>query len=448
MNFNVNEYKESGLFLLSKLVSYKTVLEKFNPKSSAPFGEENKMALQFLLDYAKNDGFKTLNSDNYAGHIEYGAGNEILGILCHLDVVPVDGQKWSTNPFVLTIKDEKMYGRGSVDDKGPLAAVYMALKLLKDNGFEPKKKIRLIVGCDEESGSRCLKHYFEKNDLPSLGFSPDAEFPLIYGEKAHMTYNFIGKLDKTEIITELDCGNRYNVVPATASMRLSKDFKKEYLEFLNKNGYNGEIVDDNYIAYGIASHAMVPQNGINASFILFSFLNEVAPSTLSNFFVKYLTFDPYGKKLGYDMYDEEMKELTSNVGVVKINKGKVLIGIDSRVPRESHKEKMIECINSAAATANLKAEVLGFGGYHFVDPNGFLVQTLMNVYKEVTNDYNSKPVTIGGGTYAKFIKNAVAFGPVLPGREDVCHIADEYMYLSDFMDAILIYAKAIYELTK
>lgn len=448
MEFNVEQYVEEGLLLLSKLISFKTVLEEFQPKSNAPFGEENKHALKFILEYAEKDGFSTKNDQNYAGHIEFGKGKEILGILAHLDVVPVDGQTWKTNPFVLHVLEDKLYGRGTMDDKGPLVCAYLAMKLLKDQGFTPKKKVRLIMGCDEESGSRCLTHYFKKHDLPDLGFSPDADFPLIYGEKAHMTYNFEGKLDETEIITEFDCGNRYNVVPATASMKLKKDLKKEYLAFLEKNQYQGKVENNTYYAYGLSSHAMVPQNGVNASFILFSFLNEVAPSTLSDFFVKYLTFDPFGKKLGYDLYDEQMKELTSNVGVVKIKNNAICIGIDCRVPRSSHEALMRQKIDEAAKSANLTVHVLGFGGFHYVDPNSFLVTTLMKVYKEVTGDVNVEPITIGGGTYAKFIENGVAYGPLMPGREDVCHIADEYMRLDDFKNAILIYAKAIYELTK
>ena len=448
MDFNIEKYKESALLLLSKLISFKTVLDRFDPKSEAPFGEENRRALHFILEYAKNEGFKVKNCDDYAGHIEFGKGTETLGILCHLDVVPVDGQNWDTDPFVLTIKDDKMYARGSVDDKGPLVAAYMAMKLLKDNGFVPKKKVKLIMGCDEESGSRCLHHYFKSQKLPEIGFSPDAEFPLIYGEKTHMNYNIIGQLDSSDIIEELNCGNRYNIVPAKASMKLSKDLKKEYLDFLKVNNYNGEVINDEYFAYGLASHAMVPQNGVNASFILMSFLNEYTDSKLARFFVKYLTFDPFGKKLGYDMYDDEMKELTSNVGVVKISNGNFLIGMDCRVPRENHKDTMLNAINNAVNEFDYSADILSFGGYHYVDPNGFLVSTLMNVYKEVTGDLTSEPITIGGGTYAKFIKNAVAYGPMLPGREDVCHIANEYMLLSDFMNAILIYAKAIYELTK
>lgn len=448
MEFNVDKYVEEGLLLLSKLISYPTILEEFLPKEDAPFGEDNKHALKFILEYAEEDGFSVVNDKNYAGHIEFGKGKEILGILAHLDVVPVEGQVWETDPFVLHIKDGKLFGRGTMDDKGPLIASYLAMKLLKDEGFIPNKKVRLIMGCDEESGSRCLTHYFKKYEVPHLGFSPDADFPLIYGEKAHLTFNFEGKLDQAEIITEFSCGTRYNVVPATASMKLSKDYKKEYLSYLEEHHYNGKIEGDTYYAYGIASHAMVPQNGLNAGFILFEFLNTVHPTKLSNFFVTYLTFDPFGKKLGYDLYDEEMKELTSNVGVIHIKDGQIQIGIDARVPRKEHEELMRIQIQKAATAGGLEAKILGFGGFHYVDPNSFLVTTLMKVYKEVTKDTQAFPITIGGGTYAKFMDNGVAYGPLMPGREDVCHIANEYMLLEDFKNAILIYAKAIYELTK
>lgn len=444
----IKNYEEEALFLLSKLISFKSVLDEFDPKSKSPFGKENEHALKYILEVAENDGFKVFNDDNYAGHIEFGSGDETLGILAHLDVVPVDIKDWNTDPFTLTIKDGKMYARGSVDDKGPLAATYIAMKLLKDNGFVPKKQVRLIMGCDEESGSRCLAHYFKTQKLPQLGFSPDAEFPLIYGEKAHMTYDFVGKLASDEIIIDFTCGQRYNIVPATASMKLSINLEKEYLEFLKDNNYQGVYENGNYIAYGVASHAMVPQNGLNASFILFEFLNKYHPSVLSKFFVKYLTFDPFGKKIGYDIYTEEMKELTSNVGVVQIHNGDIKIGVDCRVPSVSHENKMRDAIAKAAFEFGLTPVVHHFGGFHFVDPKGNLVQTLMNVYQDVTKDYETKPMTIGGGTYAKFIDNAVAYGPLVPGREDVCHIANEYMYYDDFIQAIEIYAKAIYELTK
>lgn len=445
------EYYPSALKLLEKLISFKTVLDKYDPNSDAPFGIENKKALNYLLESAKNDGFEVKNVDNYAGHIEFGNSNgEIVGILGHLDVVPTKGQNWESDPFTLTKRDGKLYARGSEDDKGPLVASYMALKIIKDLKLPVSKRARLIFGCDEESGSRCLTHYFEKEIKPEIGFSPDAEFPLIYGEKSIASFDIKGKLANDDIILEFISGERYNVVPETARMKLKIDLTNEYLAYLKENNYRGEVKDGYLYAYGIASHAMVPQKGLNASFILFDFLNSVHKTNLSDYVCKYLTFDPFGEKLGINIYDENMKELTMNVGVVNILNNEFKIGINCRIPVNNYATKLKECVeNSFKLTNNdYSFNLLGCSKIHYVDPNSDLIKTLMNAYQEMTGDYTNKPFTIGGGTYAAFIDNAVAFGPMFPGSEDVCHIANEYIKVEDFIKSIAIYTKAIYDLIK
>ena len=154
------------------------------------------------------------------------------------------------------------------------------------------------------------------------------------------------------------------------------------------------------------------------------------------------------KKLEYDVYDEDMKELTSNVGVVMVKDNQFKIGVNCRIPLNEHIQVVEEKVAEKTKEFGYAYKVLGARNRHYVDPNGKLVQTLLSVYQEVTGDYENKPFTIGGGTYAREIGNAVAYGPVFVGREDVCHIADEYMILEDFYKAIEVYVKAIYELSK
>lgn len=445
LDIKINDYKDEAIELLKKLISFKTVLNEYNPNSDAPFGLENKKALEYLLAKAKEDGFIVKNVDNYAGHIEFGSGEEILGVLAHLDVVPVNEVEWDSNPFELSIRDNKMFARGSIDDKGPLVSAYIALKILKDSGFVPNKRIRLIVGCDEESGSRCLHHYFKTEEKPQIGFSPDAEFPLIYGEKGMLSYDICGQED---IIAEFNCGDRYNIVPSKAECRLNINLENEYKEFLKKNNYNGEYKDERYIAYGLAAHAMCPQNGVNAAYILFEFLSEYTSSRLARFVKEYFIGDVHGKKLGYDYYDDDMKELTSNLAVVKLSDSKFKIGVNCRVPVNEQFKVIEDCVRACASKYNYEFKNLGSSPRHFVSPNSVLVKTLMECYQEVTNDYESKPITIGGGTYAREIGNAVAFGPVFVGREDVCHIANEYMYVEDFYNSMKIYMRAMYKLCK
>ncbi len=439
--------KEYAIQILKKLISFRSVLDEYKENSDAPFGVENKKALEYILDVAKKDGFNVKNIDNYAGHIEFGSGDEILGVLAHLDVVPVKEEEWESSPFEIRFADGKMFARGILDDKGPLVASYVALKMLKDSGFKPKRRIRLIMGCDEESGSRCLERYLEKEEKPTLGFSPDACFPLIYGEKAMMSYDIYGKLDDN-LIEEFDSGERYNIVPSKASMKLNKDLKKEYLEFLKKYDFKGEVINDDYIAYGLAAHAMNPELGVNAIYILFKFLNEYTNNSLAKFMDEYFLDDTWGKKIGYDLYDEEMKYLTSNVAICKIANNEFKIGVNCRVPLDSQLSVIENKVGIATSKYGYSYQVLHQSNRHYVSKDSELVKTLMDVYQRETNDYENGPITIGGGTYAREIGNAVAYGPLLVGREDVCHIANEYLYESDFETAIRVYYHAMLELSK
>ena len=439
--------RKNGLEILKKLISFKTVLDEYKENDEAPFGIENKKALEYILDVAKKDGFNVKNVDNYAGHIEFGSGDEILGVLAHLDVVPVKEDEWESDPFEIRFSDNKMYARGILDDKGPLVASYIALKMLKESGFKPKRRIRLIMGCDEESGSRCLERYLEKEEKPTLGFSPDATFPLIYGEKAMITYDIFGKLEDDTILS-FDAGERYNIVPSIASMKLSKDLSKEFIKFLKDNNYNGEYKDNTYTAYGLAAHAMNPELGVNAIYILFEFLAKYTDSKLAKFMDEYFLGDTWGKKIGYDMYDEEMKYLTSNVAICKISNNEFKVGVNCRVPLDSQLQVVSDKVKVASEKYGYNYQVLHQSNRHYVSPKSPLVKTLMDVYKKVTKDEVNGPITIGGGTYAREIGNAVAYGPLLVGREDVCHIANEYLFESDFNTAIEVYYNAILELSK
>ena len=439
------KYEEKTFDLLKNLISYPTILDKFNPNSNMPFGKALNDCLEYVLDYAKKDGFKTFNANNYAGHIEYGDGEEILGILAHLDVVPVNEEEWNSNPFILDIRDNKLYARGIQDDKGPFVASYIALKMIKDLNIIPNKKIRLIFGLDEESGSRCIEKYFTLMPKPDLAFSPDAEFPLINGEKGIISYDI---LVDDNIISYFKSGTRYNIVPSSAEMKLNIDLKNEFINYLKENNYNGKIEDDKYIAYGIASHAMAPQNGLNAAYILFDFLNKYSNSKLAKFVGDYYLFDVYGKKAGYYNYDPIMKELTSNFAVVEINDYKGKIGINCRCPKDDDFTSIEKCLIKIVKDYNYGYKILDKSNSHYVDINSNLVKSLMKAYRDVTKDDINQPITIGGGTYARCIDNAVAFGPQFVGREDVCHIANEYMYIDDFYKLIEIYFNAILELIK
>ncbi len=427
-----------------ELLKIPSVLYEFNSESETPFGVEINRSLHFMLDLARSDGFVTKNVKNYAGHIEYGKGKEILGVLCHIDVVP-PGDNWTHPPFSPIIKNEKIYARGSSDDKGPTMAAYYALKFLKDLGVKMDKRVRIIIGTDEETGWRGIDEYFKTEEMPEIGFAPDASFPLIYGEKGILSFDITGKIEDDKLIT-FKSGDRYNVVPDYAECSLSVDLKEKFKEFLSFNGLNGEVKDDVYIVHGKRAHAMQPNLGINAAFILAQFLNEHIDNDFIKYINQFLTFDHLGEKLNVDHHDKEMKDFTINPAIYDYQDNKFKIGINCRYPRGWDKDSAFINFEASVIGYRFKYKLISDSPVHYVDKDDELVKTLHQAYIKYTGDDTTPLLTIGGGTYSRALKKAVAFGPTMPGRKDVAHQIDEFLHLDDLLKSTAIYMEAIYQL--
>lgn len=449
MDFNqyVLENKDVIITKTKELLSIPSVLESFDPKSETPFGEDINNALHYMLDLAKEDGFITKNIKNYAAHIEYGSGKDILGVLCHLDVVPTgDVHKWTNDPFTPTIRDEKIYARGASDDKGPTMAAYFALRFLKELGHIPSKRIRIILGTDEETGWRGIKEYFKTEEMPVIGFAPDASFPLIYGEKGMYSFDVVGKTNSP--LKTFVSGERYNVVPEYAECTLDVDLSEEFHKHISFHGLKGEYVDGVYKVYGKSAHAMQPNLGINAAFILAEFLNNHIEDDFIKYINEFVTFDHLGEKLGIEYFDPEMKEFTMNAGVFEYKDGAFKIGINCRYPNGWSYEESVVKVQDSCMKYGFTYNELSVMPVHYVDKNDPLVKTLHEAYIKYTNDTDSELITIGGGTYSRALNKAVAFGPTMPGRKDVAHQVDEFLHIEDLLTATAIYMESIYQLTK
>lgn len=442
----VKAREEEIIETTKSLLRIPSVLDHYDPKSQTPFGKDIQKALKFMLNLAHKDGFITKNIRNYAAHIEHGEGDDLLGILCHLDVVPV-GDGWVQPPFFPYVLDNKLYARGASDDKGPTMAAYFALKFLKELDIPLHKRVRIILGTDEETAWRCMHEYFNTEEMPTIGFAPDASFPLIYGEKGMYTFDVIGSY-QNDALLEFRSGERYNVVPDYAECILDIDLKQPFLNFLSYNGFKGEFRDNKYIVHGKNAHAMSPNLGVNAAFILAIFLDEHIDNPFIKFIKEKLSFDPYAEKLGINLFDPEMKDFTMNPGVFKYSEKEVLIGINCRYPKNFDFEATEDKLKKQLKKAQLEYRFKANKPLHYVDPNDPLVKTLMQCYQTVTGDYESKPITIGGGTYARALEKAVAFGMTMPHRKDVAHQANEHIFIEDLIQGTAIYMHAIYELTR
>ncbi|UQS83879.1 dipeptidase PepV [Bombilactobacillus thymidiniphilus] len=449
---------------LAELVKINSSCDTEHQTSDYPLGPGPAKALQKVLSFGERDGFLTKNVDNLAGHIEYGSGTEILGILAHVDTVPA-GEGWNTDPFQLTQVDQQLFGRGALDDKGPALAAYYALKILQEQSLLPTKKIRLIFGTDEESQWRGINHYFLSEPKPDLGFSPDAQFPLINGEKGIVSYALtFPQTTATKAAQQLlsfNSGLRDNMVPQTANAIIKTTqpqvLMTAFQEFIQQNKViSGNANLDNHQVTlklaGKGSHAMEPENGVNAGTYLATFLAEQqldeAGQNYVTFIKNYLHLDFYGQKSGVGYRDQIMGPLTQSPDIFKYESNQEgLIVINVRYPKgrsEIDLQKLYQNL-----TSQLMVKISGHAQEpHFVADDDPLVQKLLSAYRAQTGDNQNKPVTVGGGTYGRILPRGVAFGALMPDGANVMHQANEFITIDNLINATAIYAQAIWNLVK
>ena len=454
----VLNHKEDLLKDLFELLSVRSILGT-DITEETPFGSGPREALDLILSFGERDGYKTKLVENKAGHIEVGQGEELFGILGHVDVVPVVEADWTSHPFKPEIRDGKIFARGSLDDKGPTMAAYYAVKLLDKLGVKWNKRVRVIVGSDEETGFRCVEAYFKHEEQPASGFTPDAMFPLVYAEKARATFDHKLKFveDDGEYnykLVKFKGGQVLNMVIASAIAELVgevSDIKEKFENFLAQEKLYGEVIVENTIKLtlkGKAAHGSTPQYGVNAATKLAEFLSTLGLDNNGKNFVDYivekLANDPFGEKLGINYADDEMGEATYNYGILDydLEKKAAVVSTDCRHPK---KFDLVDRLKGVKED-NIDIEVTSTKEAHYVPKDDELVTTLMDVYKKHTGDTKNDAFVLGGGTYARCLKKGVAFGLLFPGKEDTMHQANEYLEVEDLLLATAIYAEGIYKL--
>ena len=465
----IDSYKDDMLQALAESVSKPSV--KADPVKTKdgellPFGQGVHESLISMLGKGRELGFDTYNDDNYAGHIEWkseNGGDEYFGIIGHLDVVPVDNG-WATDPFVMTDKgDGFVYGRGTSDDKGPVVACLYALKALKDEGMKPKMNIRLVLGLDEETGSISAEHYTEHCGHPALGFTPDADFPLVNGEMGILVFElarkFSSKPGKDDLrLTKLEGGTAHNAVPAYAKAVITGS-KKQYdliadraKLFCEESGYRLKVKKQGSSlvaeAFGTAAHGAHPDLGLNAVSILMSFLGNICFSSedLNEFIAFYnekIGFNLHGEQIGCFFEDGPSGPLIFNVGVANINEDIASVAVNIRYPVSFTDRQVLEGIEKVLEGSPVGIVTRMVQEPLYKDLNDPMVVAYMNAYIDETGYSDAQPMTIGGGTYAKMFNNILAYGAAFPEDENTMHQADEKFSVESFMKMTRVYARAI-----
>ena len=417
----------------------------------APFGKEVRSMLDMALADCEQMGFKTQNFDGYIAHADLGEGSDedALAILAHLDVVP-EGDGWKYPPYGAVIENGRMYGRGTSDDKGPAVAALYAMKAVKDVGIPLRRKVRLILGCDEESGWEDIAHYNKVATMPRMGFSPDASYPIINIEKGICRLELHGVLSNEGLqVIAFNNGERPNVIPGRASALVAGDAATvaQAEAAAKKLDIPAEVqLTDKGVSItvtGISGHAAYPETARNANGEMLLLLRELGVQGDLRLLADKIGLDYKGEGLEISVSDGISGYLTCNLGIIRAGEGGVYATLDIRYPVMTNPDMIIK--NVSASLPGMRVEAMEVKEPHHVPAGSELVQNLLDAYHEVTG-YERKCLYTGGGTYARSLQEGVAFGASFPPDEDLAHQANEYADIEGLYKNIKIFALAIVKL--
>lgn len=458
------KYEDDLLRDLKTLLAIPSVRDDEAATPDAPLGPKTKEALTTWESMAERDGFRTGDFKGLVGYAELGDEDtaESIDVIGHLDVMP-EGEGWTKEPFTPVIEDGRLYARGASDDKGPSMIAYYALKMLKDMNVPMKRRVRLVMGIDEESEWTGMEEFFNTKGYPTMGFSPDAEFPIINGEKGNVSQvvRFAGTNGGTVELRDFKAGQRPNMVPGTAVAHVTVQDPQMLVSGLERylageKRAQAEIEVEGHLAtitfYGKQVHGASPETGLNAGTFLANFLQQYDFGGNANGFLTFLGTavhdDSTAFRIGALKHDDLMGDLSMNIGIQRFEADKDgFVNLNFRYPQNTNPEEIGKAV-TGALTPDFDATVAVEGhaqGPHYVSGEDPLVTTLLDVYRKHTGLPAAEQV-IGGGTFGRLLDRGVAFGAMFEGVPDTMHQPDEFYPVADLTRSMAIFAEAIYRL--
>lgn len=423
----IEEKKEQFYQDLDQVMRVESV--KGESAEHAPFGQGPKAALETVMALAETYGFKTAIVNDAVGYAQWGEEEDYIAVVGHLDVVPA-GEGWTFPPFKLSKKDQRFYGRGILDNKGPILSCLFGLKLLKDMDLPVKKTIRIVFGTDEESGSSDIPLYLSEEPAPVFGFTPDCKYPVVYGERGIVNYEILTPFaeEMLEPIGEFVGDQARDHVPDDLSVRIDGEEVR----------VTGKRVPSN-----------APELGMNAITLLAEKINQERrlSGKLQEYFLwleKSLANKHYGEGLGIDFSDTDSGKLMVTPYELLKKGNQLSLSLAIRYPVSVTEAEVTKALEKHLPPKSQLSVVRRIQSSHFPknDPN---VHALSKIYEDVTK-LDGTPVTTTGATYARFLPNIVAFGPSFPGQKGIAHNQDEYMDEEDLLLNMEIYMRAMLKL--
>lgn len=441
---------------IAKLVAYPSVSKKGDGKKV--YGDACADVLEEMLALGEKYGFETENVDDRCGVISYRNGEKKIGMWGHLDVVP-EGNDWIYPPYEMTQKGDFLIGRGVQDNKGPSVVALYAMRCIRDLKIPIKNTIQQIVGCAEETGMDDATYFVEHHSVPEFNFITDCGFPVCYGEKGILEVDLVSSKLSDQVL-DFAGGSVSNIVPdqALISLKPSADLKesgKRLSEEISVTSTEEQIA---FSTRGLSKHSAFPEGSINAigkltgALLQANLLPDCDQKVFQ--FVHRVCSSYDGSALGICCDDELSGQLTCVGGVVRWKEQRLELSLNIRYPISADSDWLKEQLQSSAAKAGFEVEVCIDNKPNYFDPDSVYVKTLTDIYNRIMNT-ESEAFVMGGGTYARKVPNAVAFGPglpmdasslELPEGHGSCHAPDEIQSVSNLLTALKIYVSALIEL--
>ena len=440
----IDSYRGEFVRTLQEWVRIPSV--RSGPEEGAPFGAEIGRMMDAAMKTASDMGFRVRAFDGYACDATLGDAPEVFGVLGHLDVVPV-GDGWIRDPFGAQVEDGKIFGRGTNDDKGPTLAALFAMKAIQEAGIPLKRSIRLIMGGDEEVGWQCMEYYAAHTEMPEIGFSPDASFPLINTEKALLQHQLRFPAADTGLkILRMSTGERPNVIAgeSRALIEGGDELAGKVRKYAEETGldYRAEVTPEGVWvpAVGIPGHSAYPEGHRSAIGMMLTLLKALGAEGGIAVLADAVGMETDGRGLGCACSDEVSGALTNNMGILRLQDREWFGTLDFRVPVNANLDEL--AASCRAHLPGIAVEISERKPAHHVPADSELVTGLLAAYEEESG-LKGETISTGGGTYAKVLKQGVAFGAVFPGEEELAHLANEYEKIDNLMLAMKIYANAL-----
>lgn len=480
----LNTHKDEILSDLKKAVNIPSISK---PDSDIkPYGKACREVLDCMLEAAADYGFDVQNYQYHVGGVSLSRSSvpsRRVGIWTHLDVVPV-GEGWSFPPFSLTEKNGFLIGRGVQDNKCAAVGVLHAFRCINELFPKLRYEYILYMGCSEENTMNDVKFFVSHYDQPDLSLVADSGFPVCYGEKGIADLCFISEKPLPDCVVAFSAGNASNIIPDTASITLRLDGcghpkeqsrsdcpTKNYIDILQSFPEIQVIRDESdahtftITAKGISAHVIAPEQGKNAIYVLLDALKKSGLINSSESWVDFLlkmSADGYGQAAGAACSDSLSGPLIGSATVAELANGILKIRANYRYPifdgeRISDGSRLLNSLENLARAHGFSMSVPKNSKPSFFDPQSPVVTSLTDTFNRVTN-MQRKASTSSGGTYARELQNAVAFGMTMPGMSIYreydndprgnFHQANESLNIKDYLKAIEVYIQCIVELDR